>query len=208
MTPTEMPVTTQETPEVQESQEVQETQDEFSTITMEGQEFTLRGHTPAKGKAKGRLQLLLEPEKDETGALDYDELFAKLKAVVGEENWNKTIYAEVVRQACLDATQEAIKASTDGIPHDDDYEASFKAYYLPTTRRTGEHIKDLRARVGVIMAEVAPMLLRLNTPADAPNANPLSEEEMLRCTVLMEEFTALTVKIEGKSRKGEKKSKK
>lgn len=183
--------------------------DEFAPIEINGQTFTLRGHVPTKGRGKGKLQCIFEPEKNPDGSYNYSALFDKIKEVVGEENWNKTIWSDVVRQACLDATNMALEASDDGKPHDEDYSTAFIESFISSTRRAGEHLKDIRERVAAIMAEVAPLLLRMNQSPNSPDYTPLSDEETLRTATLMEEFTTLNQKLEKKSRKGEaKKAKK
>lgn len=207
----ETPDTENEAQETQETPETTETpveQDSFDTIVINEIPFTLRGTKQKKGKVKGKLLCILEPDKAPDGSLDYQALFDKLAQAVGKENWFKTVFAEVVRQSCLDATTQALKASEDGIPHDEDYAQGIIQYYLPSTRRTGEHVKDLRERAMAIYAEAAPMLLRLHTPADSPDYRPLTPEEQNRCVTLMEEFTTINQKLEDKSRTGKGKKKK
>lgn len=174
---------------------VQEVPDTEDPIEINDQNFIVIGTTMKKGKGKGRLAYYLKPEPDHTA------FFARLREAVGPENWDKCVYAEVVRKACNDATLQAINQSEDGKPSDVALAKAIVEWFLPSTRRSGTHIKDLREKAQEIFSELNPLLLR-HFEKKPGEPGSLSEDEHNRLLQLTLEYSDINTKIEEKSRKG------
>lgn len=182
------------------SPEVPEVPDSVEKITLEGvtsQEFDSLLTSGKKGKAKGKVQLFIQPFEGET-------LYAfhmRVRQVVGEENYDKCCQAEVIRRACLDATTQAIQSSENGQLSDVGFSNAFTQWFLPATRRSGVHIKDLREKAQEIFSELNPLLLRhfQFKPGQEGSLNEAEHNRMLQLTL---EYSDLNTKIEEKSRKG------
>lgn len=166
--------------------------------------FSIVGTTHKKGKSKGEPAFFLKQPDDG----NFEPLFADIAEAVGKENWYKTVYAEVVRQACNDATKQAIATAADGKVSDAGWAKAFQEYFLPSTRRSGVHIKDLREKAMEIFGELNPLLARhfevekLPTGEPNPKYNPLSTQEHNRMLQLTLEYGDVNNKIEERSRKG------
>jgi len=189
---------TTETPSTEPT--VAEVPDTKDPIQIGEETFTVIGTTLKKGKGKGRLAYYLDPIPN------YHDFFLRLREAVGAENWDKCVYAEVVRKACNDATLQAISQAEDGKPSDVGLAKAIIEWFLPSTRRSGVHIKDLREKAQEIFSELNPLLLRhfQHKPGEEGSLDESEHNRMLQLTL---EYSDINTKIEEKSRKGKKATK-
>lgn len=177
--------------------EVQDTIETTEIVGVTTDTFRCRGTVIKKGKGKGRAAFFYEPNEGES----LGEFHARIRSVVGEENWDKCVQAEVVRKACNDATVQAIQTAEDGKVSDVALSKAFVEWYLPSTRRSGVHIKDLREKAQEIFSELNPLLIRhfQHKPGEDGALNEDEHNRMLQLTL---EYSDINTKIEEKSRKG------
>lgn len=190
-------VKTQEAQDQAETPEVQDTVETTEIVGVSTDTFRCRGTTVKKGKGKGRVAFFYEPNEGESLRSFHD----RIRLVVGEENYDKCVQAEVIRKACNDATVQALQTAEDGKVSDVALSKAFCEWYLPSTRRSGVHIKDLREKAQEIFGELNPLLIRhfQHKPGEEGS---LSEEEHNKMLQLTLEYSDLNTKIEEKSRKG------
>lgn len=181
--------------------ELPEVQDETQELQIDGVEsgtFLTTIKTATKGKAKGKTQLIIIPNVDES----LESLHKRLRTVVGPENWDKCVQA-MVRQACIDSTNQAIKDHKEGKLTDTGFSSAYVSWHLPATRRSGVHIKDLREKAQELYSELNPLLTR-HFKFKQGEVGALDESEHNRMIQLTMEYSDIQAKIEEKSRKGKK----
>jgi hypothetical protein len=183
------------TPAETANQEAEASKATEDPISIGNQDFVVIGDTVPKGKSKGRLRYNLKPEPN------YPDFFKRIGKAVGEENFFKCVFAEVIRRACNDATLQAISESKDGKVSDVAFGKAFTDWFLPSTRRSGVHIKDLREKAQELFSELQPLLLR-HFQYKPGEEGSLDEQEYNRMLQLTLEYSDLNTKIEDKSRKG------
>lgn len=145
-----------------------------------------------KGRAKGETRYYLKID------LSKPDPFADVRKAVGEENWNKTIMASVIRPACNDATHDFRREDgTEG--SDSDWEKMFREQFLPNTRRSSTGVKQLREKQQALFGEINPLLMK------QAHGEKLTPEDNNRLLQLLADFGDINAKIESKSRKGKKK---
>lgn len=189
-----------------------EVPDTTDPLRIADQDFQVLGTTHKKGKGKGKVAYYILPDEkvvknadgSETKITDYQSMYDRLRIAVGPENWDKCLYAEVIRKACNDATAQAIGEAKDGIVSDEALAKALVEWFLPATRRSGTHIKDLREKAQEIFGELNPLLLRHFQHPDANDPEHLKQEEHNRMLQLTLQYSELNQKIEEKSRKGKK----
>lgn len=160
-----------------------------TSIVIAGITFQAVETEVAKGRYKGKYQFLLDFD------FSKPDCFADLRKAVGEENWNRIIYTEVIRPACNDATADATDAN--GAVSDVDWETKFRQWWIAATRRTdGGGVKQLREKRDEIMAELTPVLPELAKGNLTPGT-----PDHLRVLSLLADLEEVNSKIEAR-RKG------
>lgn len=161
-----------------------------SPIVIGTKTHTLIETTLKKGKGKGEIRYYLKVDLAKANA------FADIIESVGLENWNRTVYAEVIRQACNDATHDA--TDKDGNVTDADWAKKFQEQFVPGSRKSGTGVKQLREKQQALFAEIQPALMK------QAKGEKLTETENHRLLQLLADFQQVNEKIETKSRKGKK----
>lgn len=180
-----------------ENQEAQDATPEVPEILLEvtiGSEggFKLKESIRTKGKKKGELDYLLVPEGD------YIAWITRVRKGVGEANFDAWLQKHL-RQACRDATADALNAGNGEIS-DVAWTGKFVEQFVPSTRKSGEGVAELREKQHELFAQLNPLLLKqVEYTKNNQQMPPEEHNEMLQLLVAYQE---LGTKLEKKSRKG------
>lgn len=155
-------------------------------------DFDIRGElfevtqTKAKrGKDANKLRFIINTDVSQPNP------FAKIEKVVGRDNFLRSIIAEVVRQACIDSTKQAM---VDGQVDELKYGQAFVEWFLPETRRAAGGAKALREKMAKLFTEeLKPLLDKLVA------RETLSAEEEARYQNLVIEYSELNAKTAPKT---------
>lgn len=153
-----------------------------------------------KGKGAGTEHTVLIPLPNET----YSQFLSSIAQDVGVANFEKAVATEVIRQACRDAEKDAeaaaTKAGKDGQYTLAEWYEKFCAWFLGA-RASGEGVKQIREKLAAVMKEMEP-LMQLHLKKET--RDKMTPDQVNRLLQLMAEFSDLSEKEEGKSRKGKK----
>lgn len=155
-----------------------------------GRTFTTLQGVHTKGKAKGHPRVNFDLD------LSKADPFAELRSEVGLENWNREL-ASMIRSKCADATSDAIAENKEGLLEDTVWAKKFLEQWVPSTRRSGVGVKELRAKMAGIFNELNPLLIKqTKTPTQ------MTATETNRLLTLLADYSDLNEKVEERSRKG------
>lgn len=173
--------------EVAEVEQVEQVEDVISDIQIGPKVHKLRETEIKKGKGKGNILYLIEVD------LSKPDAFKDIVESVGLANWNRTVYAQVVRQACKDATHDAMK---DGEVADVDWAREFIEQFVQDNRRSKVGVKQLREKQAELFQEVQPLMLK------QAHGEKLTPEQNNRLLELLAQFGELNAKLEDLGKKG------
>ncbi len=168
----------------------EEEKDEIGLMDFDGVKINIRSTTQKKGKGAGARVLV--PEINFNDVAPYSDLIK----FVGVENWNKTLWDDIVRKAFFDSSKSSVDANT-GLISEDTFKTKVKAWFLPTSRGGSEE-KKLKHRRVEVMEELVPMLMK------QASGEEFSLEERNHYFELKSEFEDIEAKLEAPSRKGKK----
>lgn len=164
-------------------------------VTVDGLNFVLIEGEVARGPRSGEKSVLLEVD------LSKDDPFEDVIKLVGRKNWNQTIYRDVFKPACNDATADSIREE-DGEYEDTVWFAKFKNAFVAPTRQSGTGVKQLREKRDALYAKINPLLMK-----SVEDKEHFTQEEGLELLRLIPELKGIIAQIEKKSRTGAGKKK-
>ena len=160
-------------------------------IELNGHEFPAVDTEQSKGKNAGEPIVVLN------FPVDNSEIFTKFAEAVGLQNFWSTVFKEVIRPACLDASSSAIDEATGKI-EESAYCAALIEEFLPSSRKaSGPSKKDLLELQSGIWAQLTPYISK-------QQKGQLSQDEKMAFARLISEAEDVATKLESKTRKGKK----
>lgn len=164
-------------------------------IDVNGQLITWKQTTRSKGRGAGKPLFLIDPTDDLPGVIN------KVRLAVGDANFYRAVYTDVIRPYCGYATAESTPA--DGEPFVDSVLASsFLNQWISPTRKHTVGIKELKEKYAELVEEVSPFI-----EMQVANKLVVGTPDHNRMLQLFVALAELNGKIEERSRSGKKKTK-
>lgn len=144
-----------------------------------------------KGKNAGETIVVLDfPSDDAT-------LYDNFRSAIGEANFLATLFREVIKPACYEASDAAFDEKTGEIEQSK-FLTALSEYFLPASRKSsGPSKADLQKQQAEVMSEITPYFAKFQS-------GTITDEEKLVMSRLITEMEDIATKIEAKGRKGKK----